>query len=619
MARSWLAIAWILLSVVIATAFSAAPADGATPELKRIVIFNSYGPNFKPWRDYSTALRQELERQSRWPIDIQDFSVATARFEDRSVESEFADYLRALFARGAPDLIVALGGPAAMFVQRNRPQLFPSTPMVMTAVEERRVLRSALTDNDAVVAVKQDVPALFGNIVRLLPATRTIAVVVGDSPNERFWQSEIGKELEPVLPNVRLLFWNRLSFANILKEAARLPPDSAIFWVQVQVDATGASHEGEQALKELYAAANAPIFSYDDSFFGGETVGGPMTSARDSAQKTSEAAIRILGGERPSDIKIPTLEYGPAKYDWRQLRRWNIAESSLPPGSDVYFRDPSPWETYRWQILLIASVILVQAALISILVHERRGRLKAEVQARQQSAELAHVNRYTMAGELTASIAHELNQPLGAILTNAESAALMLRSPNPDLNELNEIIEDIRRDDARASEVIVHLRSLLKKAPFEEKELDLNDVLQETVTFLAPLATARKVELDAVTHLALLPIKGDRIQLQQVITNLIVNAMDAVTGSAGSVRKVDIEAARAGDRAEVSIRDHGPGIPFDQVKRVFEPFFTTKPEGMGMGLAIARTIVEAHNGRITAENQSGGGAHLRISLPLSAA
>lgn len=619
MARSWLAIARVLLSVVTATAISAAAADGAAPGLKRIVIFNSYGQNFKPWRDYSTALRQELERQSRWPIDIQDFSVATARFEDQNVESEFADYLRALFARGAPDLIVALGGPAASFVQRNRPRLFPSTPMVMTAVEERRVQRSALTDNDAVVAVKQDVSALFGNIVRLLPATRTIAVVVGDSPNERFWQSEIGKELEPVLPNVRLLFWNRLSFADILKEAARLPADSAIFWVQVQVDATGASHEGEQALKELYAAAKAPIFSYDYSFFGGETVGGPMTSALDSAQKTSEAVVQILGGERPSNIKIPTLEYGPAKYDWRQLRRWSIAESSLPPGSEVYFRDPSPWETYRWQILLISSVILVQAALISILVHERRGRLKAEVQARQQSAELAHVNRYTMAGELTASIAHELNQPLGAILTNAESAALMLRSPNPDLNELNEIIEDIRRDDARASEVIVHLRSLLKKAPFEEKELDLNDVVQETVTFLAPLATARKVELDAVTHLALLPIKGDRIQLQQVITNLIVNAMDAVTGSAGSVRKVDIEAARAGNRAEVSIRDYGPGIPVDKLKRVFEPFFTTKPEGMGMGLAIAQTIVEAHNGRITAENLPNGGALFRISLPLSSA
>jgi signal transduction histidine kinase len=617
MAGSWLAVARLLFAGITATAIFAAAADRAGAEPKRIVILNSYGQNFKPWRDYSTALRQELERQSRWPVDIQDFSVASARLEDQNVESEFVDYLRALFARGVPDLIVALGAPAASFVQRNRPQLFPSTPMVMTAVEERRVQRSALTDNDAVVAVKQDVPALFGNIVRLLPATTTIAVVVGDSPNERFWQSEIQRELEPVLPQVRLLFWNQLSFADILKEAAQLPPDSAIFWVQLQVDATGATHEGERALKELHAVANAPIFSYDYSFFGGETVGGPMTSALDSARKTSEAVARILGGERPSDVKIPALEYGPAKYDWRQLQRWNIAESRLPQGSDIYFRDPSPWETYRWQILLVASVILVQAALISILVHERRGRLKAEVQARQRSAELAHINRYAMAGELTASIAHELNQPLGAILTNAESAALMLRSSFPDLDELRDIIEDIKRDDARASEVIVRLRSLLKKAPFEEKELDLNGVVQDTVEFLSPLAMARKVELDAAIYPGRLPIRGDRIQLQQVITNLVVNAIDAVNGSPGSVRQIDIQTARAGSQAEVSIRDHGPGIPPEQDKRVFEPFFTTKPQGMGMGLAIARTIVEAHCGRIAAENQSDGGALFRIRVPLS--
>jgi signal transduction histidine kinase len=222
-----------------------------------------------------------------------------------------------------------------------------------------------------------------------------------------------------------------------------------------------------------------------------------------------------------------------------------------------------------------------------------------------------------MAGELTASIAHELNQPLGAILTNAESAALMLKSPNPDLQELNEIIEDIRRDDARASEVIVRLRSLLKKAPFEEKRLDLNDLVRDAVGFLSPLATGRRIELNAVLYPASLPIRGDRIQLQQVITNLVLNAIEAVNGAAGSIRRIDIEAARVENQAEVAIGDYGPGIPPDQLKQVFEPFFTTKPQGMGMGLAIARTIVEAHGGRLTAENQPGGGALLRIGLPLS--
>ena len=143
-------------------------------------------------------------------------------------------------------------------------------------------------------------------------------------------------------------------------------------------------------------------------------------------------------------------------------------------------------------------------------------------------AELAHVNRFSTAGELTASIAHEINQPLGAILTNAETAEAILKSPSPDIAELNEIVDDILQDDRRASEVIRRMRSLLKKAPFELKNLDLNDVVRETVEFLSSLAVGRKVELTSVITPDALPILGDRIQLQQVILNLVVNGIDAM-------------------------------------------------------------------------------------------
>ncbi|MBR0717643.1 ATP-binding protein [Bradyrhizobium liaoningense] len=603
---------------VLAAAFSVALAHtGAAAEPKRVLVLHSYGQNFKPWRDYAVALRQEFERQSRWPIDVQDFSVITARFDDKSVETQFVEYLGALFAHGAPDLVVAIGAPAGLFMQQHRADLFPSIPMVLTAIEERRVQRSALTDNDTVVAVKQDLPALFANLLRLRPETKTIAIVIGDSPNERFWLGEFRREIEPTLSAVKMVFWNDKSFPDVLKEAATLPPNSAIFWVQLQVDGAGAVHEGERALKNIHDVANAPIFSYDESFFGDAIVGGPMTSATRTGRKTAEVALRILSGEKPADIKTPTLEYGPSKYDWRQLQRWNIPESRLPPDSEVEFRPPTAWETFRWQISLITAVILLQAALISILVHERRRRLLAEVQARQRSAELAHINRFTMAGELTASIAHELNQPLGAILTNAESAALMLKSDTPDLKELREIVEDIRRDDTRASEVIIRLRSLLKKAPFEQCDLDLNQVAREAIEFLQPLAAARDVELDPGIAAGALPIRGDRVQLQQVITNLMVNAIDAISGATGPKRRIGLRTARVGEFAEIGVCDNGPGILLDRFDKVFEPFFTTKPQGMGMGLAIARTIVEAHHGRIAAENKAEGGAVFRIILPLA--
>jgi signal transduction histidine kinase len=490
--------------------------------------------------------------------------------------------------------------------------------MVMTAIDQRRVQESALTENDSVVAVRQDIPVLFGNILKLLPATNTVAVVIGNSPNERFWISEMQKDLEPLEDRVKFLFLNDLSFEDMLKQAASLPPNSAIWWNQPQVDATGAMHDGERALKALYAVANAPIFSYDDAFFGGEIVGGPMTSVADGARTTSEVAVRILEGEKPANIKTPVLKYGPAKYDWRQLQRWGISESRLPAGGQLYFQAPTTWELYRWQIMLVAAVILTQAALISVLAFERQRRHHAEVQARQRSAELAHINRYSMAGELTASIAHEINQPLASIRANIEAAELSIRSPTPDMNEIKEILADIRRDDERASEVIQRLRSLLKKAPFELTNIDLNQIARETVQFLSALAFARRVVLDSAISSMPLPIRGDRIQLQQVILNLVVNAMDAMSHVPSEGRKITIQTARNENCAEISVTDAGPGIQLPRLEDVFEPFFSTKPQGMGMGLSIARTIVEAHNGRIWAENRARSGATFRIQLPLAA-
>jgi signal transduction histidine kinase len=233
-------------------------------------------------------------------------------------------------------------------------------------------------------------------------------------------------------------------------------------------------------------------------------------------------------------------------------------------------------------------------------------------------AELAHINRFSTAGELTASIAHEINQPLGAILANAETAQSILTSPRPDIAELNNIVDDIIHDNRRASEVMRRMRSLLRKAPFETKNFDLNELVRETLEFLAGLAVARKVELDSLLMPVALPIMGDRVQLQQVILNLVVNAMDAMANTSGDSRKVNFRTSRVDNFGELAISDSGPGIPEDKLKKIFEPFFTSKAEGMGMGLSIARTIVEAHNGRIWAENQPGGGALFRIRLALEA-
>jgi signal transduction histidine kinase len=424
--------------------------------------------------------------------------------------------------------------------------------------------------------------------------------------------------VEPLANRINLSWTDELPFEELLKQASALPPHTAIFWELMIVDAAGVVHEGDSPLERLHAVANAPIFSYDESFFGSAIVGGPLLLVADTSRLTAAVAVRLLSGQNAGDIKVPPVEFSAPRFDWRQMQRWGISEKNLRPGSKILFRDPTAWEQYRWQIILICAVVLLQGALISSLLFERRRRQFAEVQVRQRSAELAHINRYSIASELTTTIAHELNQPLGAILLNAETADLIIKSPAPDLDEIGGLLADIRRDDERASEVIGRLRSLLKKAPFEPKHIDLNEVARETMRFLSALAIAREVDLSSLVSQTPLPIKGDAIQLQQVILNLIVNAMDAMSGMPTAERRITVSTACDGNFADLSVSDVGPGIPSKNLTKVFEPFFSTKPKGMGVGLSIARTIVEAHGGQLSAQNQAGCGAAFHIRLPLAA-
>ena len=244
-------------------------------------------------------------------------------------------------------------------------------------------------------------------------------------------------------------------------------------------------------------------------------------------------------------------------------------------------------------------------------------RKQAEGEALRQRAELAHLSRVTMLGELSGSLAHELNQPLGAILRNTEAAELFLQDPSPDLEELRAILADIRSDDQRAGAVIDRMRSLFKRREVEHNLLDLNVLVSEVVGLVRPDAGSRKVQLalEAVSSIPL--VRGDRVQLQQVLLNLLLNAMDAVNECAPDRRRVTVRIQPAGTLVEVTVSDTGHGIPPDKFAHLFEPFFTTKANGMGMGLPISRRIMEAHLGSIRAETGSAGGATFHFTLPVA--
>ena len=218
---------------------------------------------------------------------------------------------------------------------------------------------------------------------------------------------------------------------NILKDAANLPPHSAIFWHLMSVDAAGVAHEANTALSRLSAAANAPIFSYLDVFFGDSIVGGSMHSVQEGSAVAAAAAIRILNGEKAGDVKIPPTRFKPPRFDWRQMQRLGISESRPSAGQyGLLPRANRMGAVSRGKSQLTIAALLVQAGLISVLLREHRRRQLAEVQSRQRMAELAHVNRFSTAGELTASIAHEINQPLGVYSDQRRN-----RRRNPEISE----------------------------------------------------------------------------------------------------------------------------------------------------------------------------------------
>lgn len=599
-----------LLVLITSTTLAASTAP------KRVLIIHSYPPGYEG--GFGEKLRNELDTQLSGQLDVREDWLGSARLASGGEDPAFVDYLNSLFAGRSIDLVIAIGSPAANFLQRYRQQLFPSTPELLTLVQQRRVAALGLRANQVAVPYSGRDATTIDNILRILPGTRSLVVVMGNSPIERVLLEDLNASAQAYRGRLTLtLLDSARTFDELLKRVSTLPPRSAIYYELFFPDIDGSPSDEYTAFSRVHAAANAPLFSLMGEYFGKGIVGGPMIFYDDYARQTATVVGRILSGEPLSDIKTPVIHASAPTFDARELRRWGISAARLPPSSDIEYQQPTVWQQYRWQIALAASLIILQALLILRLLYEHRRRRHAETEAHRHLMELARMNRRSTAGELSASIAHELNQPLTAILANTDAAELT-GPARPTAQDLRELVADIKHDALRATEVIKRLRRMLADIPFEPQEIDLNETIRETFEFLSNQARARRVTLSTELAPQMPRIVGDRIQLQQVVLNLVLNALDAMGTINARERRIVVRTGLLNETsAEVSIEDTGPGIADNKLEQIFEPFFTTKEGGMGMGLAIVRTIVESHGGQIWAENGNAGGAIFRFTLPLS--
>ena len=340
-----------------------------------------------------------------------------------------------------------------------------------------------------------------------------------------------------------------------------MSPNSVIFWFLLSEDAAGVPYSEDRALDTMREVSAVPIFGMGDYQMGRGVVGGPLMQTKALGQQGAEAGLRILKGEKPNAINPPSVLFGQSVYDSRELRRWGISEARLPPGSIVHFRQPTLWQQYRWPITAVAAIIPLQSMLIGYVLIQGRRRRKAEVEAAQQRQEVAHLMRVSALGELSGSIAHEINQPLTAILSNAQAALRLLAQKSPDLEEIRDALHDIVHEDNRAGEVINRLRSLLKKGERKQEPVNINDLVRSTAALLHSELISREISIKLDLDGRILPTTGDPVQLQQVLLNLVMNAMDAMVSTPKALRQVLISTRGTEDGAmEVIVKDRGHGI-----------------------------------------------------------
>lgn len=699
----------------------------------RVLLVYSFGRDFAPYDMEAAEFRTRLAEKLSRPVEFLEVSLEMSRLGDTPREEPLVEFLRGVFSEAAPDLLVPFGAAAALFLSTNR-GLFPGTPILVIGASRPEI--AGIFDDPDVPAVGPELPAaaLLENILTVLPATRHVHVVMGSAPLGRFWESELQAAWPQLAPDITFHWLSDVPLPEISRRLDHAPAHSVVFFGILNRDAAGTPFLSNQGLNALHQRASLPVFGFFEQQLGHGIVGGRLVPLRKAGAVAAEAAASLLRGVPASELRVPELPLNEPAYDWRELSRWNIPLSALPPGSEVRHRPPSLWESHRDTALAGAAILGLQTILILLLVTARRraheteatlrvaadaagiglwqrdlaterltgsakwadlcgvpagqpvtfeqflervhpedaehlraesaaaietgadydceyrvelpggeqrwihsrGRVeldhggrpvrtrgasmdvtqrkRIETELAEQHSELAHLSRVASLSVISGSLAHELNQPLGIILSNAQAAQRLLSQDQPDLREVSAILSDIVTENRRAGDVIQRLRTLLRREEGPRERLSLNTLLPEVVRLLRSDLIGRGVRIMSRLEPALPAVQGDAVQLQQVFFNMITNACEAMQETPASQRIIRLKTWGENGHVRLAVRDHGCGLPFPP-DELFRPFHTTKPKGLGMGLTISRTLVGTHGGRLWAESHPEGGTTFHVELP----
>jgi len=588
---------------------------------KNILIIFAQSPSTPAYRLLIEGIRQKLDDEYGTGYNLHSEYLELEHYPKDAYPQERFNIYNEKYKTIKLDLLICVGVDIATTIKKHADSYLLKLPVITIDYDLSRYgMKYDLAPNDktALVSLKLNLGRTLQLAMDLFPRATNVYFICGVAKSDSLFLLMSQQEAAKIKHNKKVIFFTDISMDEVLKKVRNLPANSIVMLSSFVMDSRKLPYYNYESLRLISKASNVPVFAYTDMGFGEGAIGGYILSFRKAAETAGKAAVYILNGGNPRQVKVTESDCYEYLFDWRQLKHWNIENSpSIPEGSKILYKETDFLDAYKWQILAVLLFIILESFLIVYLF--RINRRQKEIMNQKAEAEFLYrkiirEERLHRMSELTASLSHELNQPLTATIYNTQAVKRRINSENPDLDKINDILDHIIKDNKRAGGIISSIRSLMKLESREKENMNLNNVIQDTVRLCFPDINQHHVSVDVSVPEKPVFVSGDRIQLQQVLLNFISNANNAMLKTTAGERRITITLKEDENWAMVSVSDTGPGIDEKIKDRIFNPFITSGQNGFGIGLALSRTIIENHGGKIFASNLPGGGAEFSFSL-----
>lgn len=591
--------------------------------VKTIVFFFSMNETLPAYQSilegFRTSLPQRYDKSYNLIIEYLDVG--------RTSGNEYAQHIVNLynekFLNTKLDLIITVGPGTLSLLKEYGLRQLEITPTVEIEVVHlsSHLKPSTVSENLLRLNLKIDAEKTFKSAFSLFPEHKNIYIICGSSETDKYYLRQVQETVKLYEDKLNFTYITGLTFDSTLQIVKKLPKKCIVVIPSFITDVDNAPISTTYAIINIYNQCKAPLFTLSDNSIGRGGIGGNILNFKAVGKETAIIASDVLNGKQLKEVILDETNFYQNIYDWKELKRWNLLNSkAIPAGSIIINKEFDFISEYKWHIVTIILFIFFQSVLVIYFFRiskKQKAFLKQKSEYENLYRRITREDRLSRMAELTASLSHELNQPLTAILYSAQAGKRFLDSDKLDAKHANEIFDNIIEDDKRAGNIISGLRNMMKAESRQKEILTLNEIINDTLKIFHSEAVHQNIKINFLQPEKQVLITGDRIQLQQVVLNLLSNAARAMENTELHKKIIEISHQLDQSTVTVSVRDYGTGINEEIKDKLFKSFTTTHQNGLGIGLSISRSIIERHDGKIVAKNIDDGGAEFSFTLNLA--